>query len=181
MADDPTLWRIRRIDSGVDVSHLNCGEESWGQSITNFLLNDALEQQEWLFSKTTLFYYDHDLIGYVTLVASTMELKDAQQIKTQPGIAEIGRDVIPSVLIARFGVHQNHQRKGYGRIMFDWVLAEVIQSNVGARLLILHVDGDNKGGREFWKACDFRNGAGAKNILMWLDLYPFAAKPKSAN
>ena len=35
-----------------------------------------------------------------------------------------------------------------GRRIFDWALAEVIQSSVGARLLILHVDRDNRGGRE---------------------------------
>ena len=91
----------------------------------------------------------------------------------QPRIAELGRDLLPSVLIARFGVHKDHQGTRYGRKMFDWVLAEVIQSSIGARLLILHVDKDNKGGRGFWKACGSRSGAGARNILMWLDLYPF--------
>jgi GNAT superfamily N-acetyltransferase len=180
MVDDPTLWSIRQIDSAVDISDMNCGNEPWGQSVTDFLVSDALEQQKWLFSKTRLFYYDHDLIGYVTLAASVLELRQAHQMAKQPGISEIGRNLLPSVLIARFGVHQDHQRKGYGRKMFekmfDWVLAEVILSSVGARLLILHVDKDNRGGRDFWKACGFRNGAGAKNILMWLDLYPFAAK-----
>ena len=71
---------------------------------------------------------------------------------------------------------QDHQRKGYGRKMLDWVLAEVIQSSIGARQLILHVDKDNRGGRQFWRTYGFRNGAGAKNILMWLDLYPFTAE-----
>ena len=86
----------------------------------------------------------------------------------------MGRDVIPSVLIARFGVHIDHHRKGYGRKIFDWVLAEVSQSNIGARLLILHVNKDNRGGRAFWKANGFINAAGGKNILMWLDLYTYA-------
>ena len=58
MVNDPTLWRIRRIGSGVDVSYMQCGDEPWGQSVADFLVSDALEQQEWLFSKTTLFYYD---------------------------------------------------------------------------------------------------------------------------
>ena len=154
---------------------MDCGDEPWGRTVTDFLVNDALEQQELLGSKTTLFYYKEDLVGYVTLAASLLELRQAQRVARQPGIEEIGRDLIPSVLIARFGVHKDHQRRRYGRRIFDWALAEVIQGSVGARLMILHVDKENRGGREFWKACGFRSGGGAKNILMWLDLYPFVS------
>ena len=103
-----------------------------------------------------------------------LEIQQAQRVAHHPGITEMGRDLIPRVLIARCGVHNDHNRKGYGRKIFDWVLVEVIQSSIGARLLILHVDKDNKGGRAFWKTCGFRSGAGGKNILMWLDLYIYA-------
>ena len=175
MVEDTERWSVRRLNRDTEVSAINCGDEPWGQSVTEFLVSDALEQQELLGSKTTLFYYDQDLVGYVTLATSVLELQQAQQVARQPGIEEIGRDLIPSVLIARFGVDKEHQRKGHGRRIFDWSLAEVIQSSVGARLLILHVDKENKGGREFWKACGFRSGAGKKNILMWLDLYPFVS------
>jgi len=43
------------------------------------------------------------------------------------------------------------------------------------RLMILHVDKDNNGGRAFWRQIGFRQGAGAKNILMWLDLFEYGA------
>ena len=175
MVEDVERWSVRRLDRGTDVVDMDCGDEPWGQSVTDFLVDDALEQQEWLGSKTTLFYHNAGLVGYVTLAASVLEVGQAQEVARQPGIAEIGRDLIPSVLIARFGVHKDHQRKGYGRRIFDWALAEVIQSSVGARLLILHVDRENRGGREFWKSCGFRSGGGTSNILMWLDLYPFVA------
>ena len=174
MIDDPKLWNVRPLDRDTNVSDMNCGDEPWGQSVTEFLVNDALEQQEWLINKTTLFYYDQNLVGYVTLAAALLEVQHAQRVARRPGITEMGRDVIPSVLIARFGVHIDHHRKGYGRKIFDWVLAEVSQSNIGARLLILHVDKDNRGGRAFWKANGFINAAGGKNILMWLDLYTYA-------
>ena len=134
MVEDTGSWEIRRIDGDADVSGMNCGEERWSQAVTEFLVNDALEQQEWLFSKTTLFYYQRSLVGYVTLAAVVLELRQAQRVGRQPGIAEIGRDLLPSVLIARFGVHKDHHRQGYGRKIFDWVLAEVTQSSVGARL-----------------------------------------------
>jgi GNAT superfamily N-acetyltransferase len=175
MAEDAPGWSTRRLDRGTDVVEMDCGDEPWGQSVTDFLVNDALEQQEWLGSRTTLFYYDGKLVGYVTLAATVLELRQAQQVARQPGIEELRRDLIPSVLIARFGVHKSHQRKGFGRRIFDWTLAEVIQSSIAARLLILHVDRENTGGRKFWQACGFRSGSGGKNILMWLDLYPFVA------
>ena len=175
MVNDPTLWSIRRLDSDVDISGMNCGEEPWGQSVTDFLVSDALQQQQLLINKTTLFYYDGNLIGFVTLAASVLELNQAQQTAIQPEVVEIGHDV-PSVLIARLGVDKDHQRNGYGRRIFDWVLAEVIQSSIGARLLLLHVDKENRGGRDFWQECGFHNGSGTKNILMYLDLYPFAAR-----
>ena len=59
---------------------MDCGDEPWGQSVTDFLVNDALEQQEWLGSRTTLFYYDGKLVGYVTLAATVLELRQAQQV-----------------------------------------------------------------------------------------------------
>ena len=175
MVVDAERWSIRRLDSGANVAEMDCGDDPWGRSVTDFLVTDALEQQTLLMSKTTLFYFDENMIGYVTLAASVLELKHADRVRRQPGIGEIGHHLIPSALIARLGVHKNQQRKGYGGRMFSWVLAEVVQSNIGARLLILHVDKDNKGGREFWKQIGFRQGSGARNILMWLDLFGYRA------
>ena len=175
MVGDAERWSIRRLDSSANIAELDCGRDPWGRSVTDFLVEDALEQQNWLMNKTTLFYYDRNMVGYVTLAASVLELRHAGGVRSQPGIGEIGRDLIPSVLIARFGVHKDHQRKGYGRRMFSWVLAEVFQSNIGTRMLILHVDKDNTGGRRFWKQSGFRPGSGGGNILMWLDLYEYQA------
>ena len=62
MIDDPKLWNVRQLDRDANVSDMNCGDEPWGQSVTEFLVNDALEQQEWLINKTTLFYYDQNLV-----------------------------------------------------------------------------------------------------------------------
>ena len=175
MFGDAQRWSIRRLSGDANIADMDCGDDPWGRSVTEFLLTDALEQQAMLMSKTTLFYFDQNMIGYVTLAASVLELKHADRVRRQPGIGEIGFDLIPSALIARFGVHKGQHRKGHGRRMFSWVLAEVIQSNIGARLLILHVDKDNKGGREFWKGIGFRQGSSARNILMWLDLYEYRA------
>ncbi len=175
MVEEIRRWSVRRLDRDAVVSGIDFGDEPWGQSVTEFLIDDALEQQQLLASKTTLFYYDQELVGFATLVASSLELQHAKAVAGQPGIAEIGRDVFPSVLIARFGVHKNHQRSGYSRRIFDWVLADVVQSNIGARFLILHVEKENRGGQAFWSACGFRKGSGGKRILMWLDLYPFVA------
>lgn len=153
---------------------MDCGDEPWGQSVTDFLINDALQQQDLFFSKTTLFYYDDVLVGFVTLVSSVLEVSHAPAVTHRPGISDFvsrpGRSLIPSVLIARFGVHRDYQRQGIGRTMFDWTLAEVMESGIGTRLLILHVSREHLGGREFWRACGFRPGSGGVNILMWLDL-----------
>lgn len=172
MVQDAGRWSVRRLDRRSDVAAMDCGEDAWGQSVTEFLVEDTFERQELLLNRTTLFYYDDILIGYVTLASALLEVRQAARVAQQPGISEIGREIVPSVLIARFGVHKDHQRRGYGRRMFDWVLAEVFQGSVGTRLLILHVDKENAGGRSFWKECGFRGGAVRKSILMWLDLYP---------
>ncbi len=120
MNEDPGRWSIRRLDGEVDTSDFDSGDEPWGRSITDFLINDALEQQKWLMSKAMLFYNDDSLLGYVTLAASLLEISQAGRVRRQPGLALIGRDSIPSVLIARFGIHKDHQRKGYGNRMFSW-------------------------------------------------------------
>ncbi|MDP6073242.1 MAG: hypothetical protein QGG34_17115 [SAR202 cluster bacterium] len=70
MVEGTDRWSIRRLDGEVDTSEFDSGDEPWGRSIADFLTNDALEQQEWLMSKTTLFYNDDSLVGYVTLATS---------------------------------------------------------------------------------------------------------------
>ena len=136
MVEDTERWSVRRLNRDTEVSAINCGDEPWGQSVTEFLVSDALEQQELLGSKTTLFYYDQDLVGYVTLATSVLELQQAQQVARQPGIEEIGRDLIPSVLIARFGVdkekwlRKSEQGDKWNRCLIEGM---IVLSETGAR------------------------------------------------
>ena len=93
MVGDTERWSIRRLDSSANIAVIDCGGDPWGQSVTDFLVEDALEQQVWLMSKTTLFYYDKNVIGYVTLAASVLELnpnppKDGLR-KAEGGVREL--------------------------------------------------------------------------------------------
>ncbi len=160
-----------------DVSAFNCGDEEWHREVADFLKEDALEQQRSGLNKTFLFYEDSRLIGYTSLLTSSLQLTaDEDRLRELPGITEAvggGRKSFPAVLVGQFAVAADQQGRGRGSTMMLWVKGHVLGLEVGTRFLTLHVHTKNRQGRDFWKKQGFvksNQASGNTALFLWHDL-----------
>ena len=134
MVEDTERWSIRRLDRDTDVVDINCGDDPWGRSVTDFIVNDALDQQEWLMSKTTLFYYNDNLTGYATLTASVLELSPNPPMDRDGWREDSGRGEGVTGAMIR------------ARIRVDGRLAGGLQALLGAPMAAYSGCGERDGG-----------------------------------
>ena len=171
---EPESYEIKRIADKDEVSGFDCGEEPWHKEVSDFLTEDALDQQTLGLNTTLLFYMDESLIGFASLLASSIKLEDEPTLSAKSGLMGIGYQEFPCVKIGQFGVDRAYQGQGIGGFMLSWVRGAVIEGAVGVRFLSLHVHRKNKQGRDFWHRSGFqrvKNLSGSKYVFMLHDLY----------
>ncbi len=154
MVEDPAHWEVRVLDEYMDVSAMDCGPEPWATDLTDFLKEDALEQQIHGLNKTICFLHDGEWVGFASLLSSSIRVEDVPELTDRAGL-DVGLKEFPCVLVGRFGVHKDVQGRGYGAFMLGWIIAETLETNLGVRFLSLHVDGDNTRARTFWERHGF--------------------------
>jgi hypothetical protein len=64
-------YYFETLTSTHDLSDFNCESED----LTNFLINDALDQQTDKINLTKLIMCNGEVIGFVTLLTDTIEIK----------------------------------------------------------------------------------------------------------
>lgn len=156
------------------MQSFDCGLNEWDKDISDFLKEDALDQQKMGLNATWLCRVNGELVGYTSLVASTLTLNKSPDWMTRLGLGQIHRKNVPCILIAQFAVTRSAQRQGIGNFMLSWVRGAAFQSSFGVKLLTLHVNRRNNAGRSFWESQGFINfpHAGSNNqLFMVFDLY----------
>jgi GNAT superfamily N-acetyltransferase len=144
----------RKLEFRDDLSGFKCDQDD-RLGCDDFIHkeNEAKLYQKERFGITYLFFYDGEIVGYVTLAMSSIparrmdkRFKDSVSLK-----------FYPSLLIGRLAVGNNWRRKGIGKYLSDWCLgfAITMSEKVGCRYVILETDEDNV---EFYESCDFKRG-----------------------
>ncbi len=165
---------LKRLTEEDDVQSFDCGLNEWDIDVSDFLKEDALTQQKMGLNATWLCRVNGELVGYTSLVASTLTLKKSPDWMTRLGLSQIRRKNVPCILVAQFAVTSSAQRQGIGKFILSWVRGAAFQSSFGVKLLTLHVDRRNDAGRSFWESQAFINfpPAGTNNhLFMVFDLY----------
>ncbi len=169
----PTSF-LKRLTAEDDVQSFDCGSDEWGINVSDFLKEDALNEQKMGLNVTWLCREGGKLVGYTSLVSSALTLKEYPDWMVRLGLSQIRRKDVPCVLVARFGVCITAQRRGIGSFMLSSVRGAAIKSKFGVKLLTLHVDRKNVAGRSFWESHAFINfpPAGSdKQLFLVHDLY----------
>lgn len=172
MSDSPLDYK--QLTEHDAVHSFDCGSNEWDIEVSDFLKEDALSDQTRGLNTTWLFQKDGALVGYTSLVASTLKLKDFPDWVIKLGLFKTDRTDVPCVLIAQFGVCSSAQNEGNGTFILSWVRGSVLKSGFGVKLLTLHVDVRNDKGRRFWTKQKFINyppGGGTKKQFLVFDLY----------
>lgn len=165
---------MTRLSHSHDLSNFSCGSLEWEKDVSDFLKEDAFAQQELGLNVTWTCHSGVQIAGFTSLVASNIKMEESSW-KSRFGLGQITRSYVPCVLIAQFGVDEQSQRQGIGKFMLSWIRGAAIESEIGVKFLTLHVERNNKPGRDFWESQGFINfppGGGGTHLFMVYDLYP---------
>lgn len=164
--------KMTRLSPQDDVSLFDCGTDKWDTDVAEFLRDDALRQQQMGLNVTWLCRLDGKLVGYVSLVASRVELKTLLDWITYLRLSEVPLKYVPCMLIGRFAVDSSAQRQGVGKFMLSFARGAALKSNLGMRLATLNVDKLNDKGFQFWISQGFITAQeGSDSRFMVYDLH----------
>ncbi len=141
---------LKKLTAEDKVQSFDCGSEEWEVSVSDFLKEDALDQQERGYNITWLYYKNDQLAGFMSLIASQIRVRDG--LREQFRLAKPKYPDSPCLLIGRLGVHQSAKKEGIGRRMVNWVYGSALRTNFGIKFLTIHVDKRNEVGHLFWKS-----------------------------
>ncbi|MHB8105206.1 MAG: GNAT family N-acetyltransferase [Dehalococcoidales bacterium] len=167
-------YTIKKLGTNDSVRSFSCGRSEWDKDINDFLIDDALNQQNQGFNVTWLCLKGTQIVGYTSLVSSTLKIEESSRWKEAFNIGEIKRDHIPCGLIAQFGIATDFQRQGIGNYLLSFIRGAAIASGFGIKLLTLHVHRGNEVGRLFWESMGFvifKPASGDKYQFMIHDLF----------
>ena len=132
------------IDKVNDKHHLS-NFKSYEKELVNFLIEDALNNQMQKLSVTFLWFYEKNLVGYVTLLNDKINLEG--NLKEFFREKDIHYKSLPALKIGRLCVHDNFQRRGIGRLMVLFVIQqanEISENKSGCRFITLDAKRNEK-------------------------------------
>lgn len=133
----PINWNdisVEPLNSDHDFSSFYCVDDD----LNDFIKNDARREQECMLSRTYLFSYKEDVIGFVSLSADSVI---AQLFKGEDLVKKNGKSVysnLPCILIGRLAVVEKYERQGIGTKILKWavgLITNVVCKSVGCRYI----------------------------------------------
>jgi GNAT superfamily N-acetyltransferase len=121
--------RVRRLNHHSNITTF-C---SVNDDLNNFLKDDALLAHDNMTSITYLCFWRRVVVGFATLVAATIEVKQVDG----PRIEGYAPNTYPSIKLARLAVDKNYTGCGIGPHLLFWVMGkfEKISREIGCRYL----------------------------------------------
>lgn len=111
--------------------------KSYEKELVDFLVEDALDNQNKKISITYLWFYKptNELVGYVTVLADAINLQG--ELKEYFRQAGIFYKSLPALKIGRLCVSDNYLGRSIGTLMIEFiiVLAEKIGKDIGLRFI----------------------------------------------
>lgn len=121
----------------VNFVHVLRGFKSYETELVDFLIEDALDNQQKKMSTTYLWFYkpNNILIGYVTVLADAINLRG--ELKEYFRQAGIFYRSLPALKIGRLCVSDDYLGRGIGTLMIEFaiILAEKIGKDIGLRFI----------------------------------------------
>jgi predicted GNAT family N-acyltransferase len=136
--------------------------ESYEPELSDFLKEDALEQQDRKISVTYLWFTraTNELVAYITICPDCVKLKNiSEELAKNFRDKGINYKSLPSLKIGRVCVDNRFLRRGIGSLMIDFAinLAVKLSKEVGCRFLYLDAkrnEDSDKDAIHFYKKID---------------------------
>ncbi|MDP3698881.1 MAG: GNAT family N-acetyltransferase [Nanoarchaeota archaeon] len=148
----------------LDISHKSIllNFKSYEQELVDFLIEDALDNQNKKISATYLWFYKptKELVGYVSVLTDAINLQG--ELKEYFRQKHILYKSLPSLKIGRLCVSDDYLGRGIGTLMIKFViiLAEKIGNDVGLRFIAVDAKRNQDPKRDsvhFYKRFEFES------------------------
>lgn len=134
--------------------------QSYEKELVDFLVEDALANQEKGISLTFLWFYRNTFIAYITLLADSINLNaDLKEVFRGKGI---NYKSLPALKIGRLCVDNKFLKKGVGTEMIWFAIKQAMgigKNNAGCRFITIDVKRNpdvNKDAIHFYKKLGFK-------------------------
>ncbi len=117
-----------------DLSKFDCGDED----LNDFIKNDAFVYQEKKIATTILFFYEDNLIGFLSVAADSLRLNLDE--KESYAIHQKKLEDVPAVKLARLAVDQNYQKQGVGTNILKWCVGYALECSDKIAIRFITVD-----------------------------------------
>lgn len=153
------------LNKNHNLSSFSC----LNQELNDFLKNDALNDQKNMISRTSLCFWNDELVGFFTLVADTIEAKAVMD-----GLEHYEYRKYPGVKIARLAVDSRFERRGVGTYLLLVAIGKTlsISENIGCRYILVDSKRNSIG---FYQKNEFKLVEKYKNrefVPMYLNMQP---------
>ena len=118
--------------------------ECESKDLTDFLKNDALNQQNMNLNLTQLITCDGVIFGFVSILTDSMKLKVVDDEKTKKEIRDklniSENNEIPAIKIGRFAIDKKYGKKGLGSHILSNVLLSLLnlsKNKIGFRFVLV--------------------------------------------
>ncbi|MHC1756209.1 MAG: GNAT family N-acetyltransferase [Methanosarcina sp.] len=168
MIPDSELHTIP-LNNNHNLSSFNC----LSRELNDFLKNDALNDQKSLISRTSLCFWNDELVGYFTLIADTIEAKAVID-----GLEHYEYRKYPGVKIARLAIDSRFERKGIGTYLLLAAIGKTLSvcDSIGCRYILVDSKKNSIG---FYQKNEFKLVEKYKNrefVPMYLNMQPIVVE-----
>lgn len=148
---------------------------SKSEELNDFLINNALKDQQNMMSTTYLCYWKETLVGFTTLLTDTIEVKVIPEID---GVAGCPYKKYPAIKIGRFAVDRKFERNGIGSFLLKAAIGRAIalSKEIGCRYITVDSKHDSI---VFYKKHEFKVVESYKDNeypKMYLNMHPVITK-----
>ena len=138
---EPKDITIEKLDDKHDLNNF----KSYEKELVNFLIEDALNNQKQKLSVTFLWFYEKNLVGYLTLLNDKINLEG--NLKEFFREKDIHYKSLPALKVGRLCVHDDSLRKGVGRLIVLFAVKqanEISENKSGCRFITLDAKRNEK-------------------------------------
>ena len=139
-------YSIKKLSPEDDLLNFSCGLED----MDDFLINDALKQQNDNLNVTYLVLCDNKIIGFFSLLADSIKIKDIGEEY------DISYETSLAIKIGRLAIDEKYRSKGIGTVILDNICKniKIISKKVGIRFITIDA---YCGVRKFYYKNEFRH------------------------
>lgn len=153
-------YSFGRLTLDYQIKPFECNEEDI--DLKEFLEEDALPYLRQLLAVTYLIENQNETIAFFTVSNDKILLSESKSkafwkkhVASNLHFEKRGFNSFPAVKIGRLAVNKNHQGKGFGKMIIDWVKHSFIEHNKTGCLFIV-VDALNRPRTiSFYEKCGF--------------------------